>query len=116
LTGLLVKLLVTPLVVLAADALFAEVYYSNLYQSILVGVVLAVLGHLMERLILRRGTLWFTTLLDLLASAAVVYSSGYLLPGAAVTLLGAVFTAILIDVGEYVQHRWLIRNGKTEQV
>jgi uncharacterized membrane protein len=115
LTGLILKLIICPLGVIAADALFAELYYPNLYQSILVGVVLAVVGYVMERMILRRGTLWFTTLLDLLAAAAIVYTSGYLLPGAAVTLLGAVFAAILLDVAEYLQHRWLIRNEKTEK-
>ncbi len=113
--GLLIKLIVSPLLVIVADALFAELYYPNLYQAILVGLVLAVVGHLMEVALLRRGTLWFTTLLDLLAMAVIVYASGFLLPGAAVTMLGAIFAAILVDVVEYLLHLWLVRNGRTEK-
>ncbi|MFY0545925.1 hypothetical protein [Brevibacillus sp. H7] len=114
-TGLLLKLFVGPLVVILADALFTELYYPNLYQAISVGVVLAVAGHVLEVMLLRRGTLWFTTLLDLLAAAAIVYASGFLLPGAVVTMLGAVFAAILIGIAEYLQHLWLIRSGKAEK-
>jgi hypothetical protein len=115
LAGLLLKLIVCPVVVILSDALFTEVFYPSLFQSISVGLLLALVGHYMEMWLLKRGTLWMSTLIDLLGAWAIVYFSAYLLPGARITLLGAVFTAILLDVTEYLQHVWLIRSGRTEK-
>ncbi|MEJ8547909.1 DUF2512 family protein [Brevibacillus borstelensis] len=113
--GLLVKLIAAPLVVVLADALFPEVDYASLYQSVGVGLVLAAAGHLLELMLLRRGTLWMSTAADMVLAFLVVWLSSTLFPGARITPIGAGFTAILFGVAEYVQHVSLIKSGRTEK-
>ncbi|QRG67101.1 hypothetical protein [Brevibacillus choshinensis] len=114
--GLLVKLLVSPILVVLADALFPEVDYSTLYYSIGVGFVLALAGYWLERRILRPGTLWMSTAGDFILGFVIVYASAFLLPAAArVTPIGAGFVAIFFGVAEYLQHRWLIRTGRATE-
>ena len=113
--GLLVKLIAGPLLVILADALFPEVNYASLYQSIGVGLVIAIAGHLLELLLLRRGTLWMSTALDLIAAFLIVCLSGILFADARVTPIGAGFAAILVGVAEHLQHIRLIKSGRTEK-
>lgn len=113
--GLLVKLLVSPLLVVVADALFQEVNFANLYQSVGVGFVLAIAGTFLDRAILVPGSLWMTTAIDFIIGFLIVYGSIIFLPNAQITAMGAGFVAIFFGVGEYLQHTWLIRTGRTEQ-
>lgn len=114
--GLLVKLLVSPVIVVVADALFPEVNYSTLYYSIGVGFVLALAGYWLERQILRPGTLWMSTAADFILGFVIVYASAFILPtGARITPMGAGFVAILFGVAEYLQHVWLIRTGRVNE-
>lgn len=113
--GFLMKLFVSPALVVLADALFPEVYYPSLYQSIGVGFALAVVGYFAERMFLHPGTLWMTTALDFIIGFAVVYGSLLFLPAAKVSAIGAGFVAIFFGVAEYIQHTWLIRSGRTEE-
>lgn len=111
--GLLVKLLVSPVLVVLADALFPEVNYSTIYYSIGVGFVLALAGYWLERQILRPGTLWMSTAADFILGFVIVYASAFILPTAArISPMGAGFVAIFFGVAEYLQHGWLIRTGR----
>ncbi|USG64932.1 YndM family protein [Brevibacillus ruminantium] len=114
--GLLVKLIVTPLAVIVADALFPEVNYANLYQSIGVGLVIAVAGYLLELLLLRPGMLWLATAVDMIAGFLIVWLSGMLFSHASIAPIGAGFVAILLGVAEYLQHIWLLKSGRAEKI
>jgi len=114
--GLLMKLIVSPIVVVAADALFPEVNYSSLYYSVGIGFVLALAGYWLERLVFRPGTLWLTTALDMIVGFVVVYASPFVLAEAAqITPMGAGFVVIFYGVAEYLQHGWLIRTGRVTE-
>ncbi len=113
--GLLVKLFVCPAVVVLADALFPELYYASLYQSIGVGLFFAIAGHVLELFLLRPGTLWLSTAVDFIAAFLAVNLSAFVLPGARIAPIGAGFAAILLGVAEYLQHLWLIRSGRAEK-
>lgn len=114
-TGLVLKLIVCPIIVFIADILLAQIYYPALYQPILVGLLVAVAGHVMEVFILKKGTLWLSNLADFAAATVIIYASPLFLPGARITLLGALFTAFLLNITEYVQHLYLIQSGKTKK-
>jgi hypothetical protein len=109
---LLLKLLIAAAIVLVSDFLIANVYYPSFYQPILVGIVLAAVGHLMDKALLRSGTVWITTGLDIVAAAILLYISVYLFPGSRITLDGALLTALFLGIGEYFYHVWLIRGEK----
>jgi hypothetical protein len=113
--GLMLKLAICPAAVVLADWLFGDVYYPKLYQAILTGWVLAVTGHLMEVLFLKRGTLWTANLLDWVAATLMVYLSGFVASGARITWLGALMTGFLIAATEHFQHVWLLKTGEARK-
>ncbi|WP_199622686.1 DUF2512 family protein [Paenibacillus alkalitolerans] len=112
--GLFVKLIVCPLTVILASYLFPNVNYTALYQPIIVGLVLAVAAHMMEVFLLKEGTFWLSTAMDFIAATLIVYFVS-LFQAANVTFFGAILTAILLTLTEIVQHRWLIRSGRTQK-
>ncbi|XEC96648.1 DUF2512 family protein [Paenibacillus tarimensis] len=112
--GLLVKIIVCPLTVMFAAYIFPNVNYTAFYQPIIVGLILAGAAHMMEVLMLKRGTFWTSTVLDFIAATLIVYIVS-LFQTATVTFFGAVLTAILLSLTEIVQHRWLIQSGRTRK-
>jgi uncharacterized membrane protein HdeD (DUF308 family) len=112
--GLLVKLIVCPLTVMVAWFLFENVNYNAFYQPVIVGLLLAIAGHLMEVFLLKNGTFWITTSVDFIAATLIVYYVS-LYQAATVTFFGAILTAALLVLTEIVQHRWLIRTGRTQK-
>lgn len=115
-TGLLVKLVVTPIVLLGAAYLFRDVYYPSFYQPIFVGLVLAIAGHLMEVYLLKKTTFWLMNLIDFVAASFLIYISSFFFFGAQITWTGAFLSAFLFTISEYIQHRWLIQTHRTVKV
>lgn len=113
--GLIIKLFVCPITVLIATLLFTNVFYNTITQAIIVGLVIAVAGHMMEVLILKRGTFWLSTIVDFVAAAFIVYIVSNFFTTAAVTVGGALLTALLLSFTEVIQHSWLINSGRTEK-
>jgi uncharacterized membrane protein YvlD (DUF360 family) len=114
-TSFLLKIIVCPLGVILAAYALPNVEYGAYYQPILVGVALAVVGVIMEYVLLHRGTLWVSTLMDFAVTAIVVYYASNSMDGAAVTFMGAVWTSVLLTIVEYFLHLWLIRSGRTRK-
>lgn len=112
--GLLVKLIVCPLTVMLAAYIFPNVNYTALYQPIIVGLILALSAHMMEVFLLKKGTFWMSTFMDFIAATLIVYFVS-LFQLATVTFFGAILTALLLTLTEFVQHRWLIRSGRTQK-
>lgn len=114
-TGFIVKIFMCPIIVIISAYLFANVNYPAIYQPIIVGLVLAVVGHMMELMLLRRGTFWVSTIADFVASTLIVYFVSLLFAGTYVSFLGAVLTAVLLSISEYFQHLWLLGSGRTQK-
>jgi uncharacterized protein (DUF2062 family) len=114
-TDLITKIIVCPLTLIISDYLFRDVYYPYTYQPIFIGAVIALVGYFMELLLLRPGTVIISTIADFLASFVLVYFSQFILPGAAITLIGAVITATIFAVIEYFEHIYLVRSYKTKK-
>jgi hypothetical protein len=114
-TGLIIKLIGTPLLVYIASIIIPGVRYANITQAILVGVLIAFVGHLLELLLLTYETLAVSTLIDFFTAFLIVYFSRSFFPTATITFTGALITALLIAVGEYVQHQYLTRTHKTQK-
>ncbi|MRH43771.1 DUF2512 family protein [Aquibacillus halophilus] len=114
-TGLLIKLVVCPITIIIAWMLFPNVDFGYWYQPIILGVLLAFVGHLMELLLLNEKTVVFSTFMDLVASIIIVYYVSIFFVNTYVTFWGAVLTSVLLGVTEIVQHRWLVQNGQTKK-
>lgn len=109
------KLIICPITLIISDLLIWGIDYTNIYQPIIVGVILAVLAHTMELFLLKRETFWTSNIADLIAAFAVVYLSQFFIPDARVTLLGALLAALLLFLTEYFQHLYLLRSGKVKK-
>lgn len=114
-TGLLIKLVVCPVGVLLASVVLPNVDYASVWQPIIVGLVLAVAAHMMEVLLLKKGTLWTSTFMDFVAASLIVYFVSLLFVNAEVSFFGALLTGLLLAITEIPQHRYLIQSGKTEK-
>ncbi|WLD91712.1 DUF2512 family protein [Alkalihalobacillus sp. AL-G] len=114
-TGLLIKLVVCPVTVLLAFFIFPNVDYTNLWQPIIVGLVLAIGAHLMEVFLLNEQTFRMSNVLDFFAAAIIVYFVSVMLPNAEVTIMGALLTATLLTLTEIPQHTYLIKTDKTRK-
>ncbi len=107
---LLTKLILIPVLLLLLDFIIGSLYFPSFTQAILLGLLLAVIGHLTERWLLHSGTLWMTTALDIAVAAVVLLLSDRYLPGARVPMDAAFLTALILGVAEYFYHRWLLRD------
>ncbi|WP_096199965.1 DUF2512 family protein [Bacillus sp. FJAT-45350] len=113
--GFVLKVFICPITVMIAFLIFPNVYYANVFQAIIVGLVLAVLAHTMEIFILRKGTFWLSTLTDFVSAVLIVYFVSLIFPTASVTIFGAILTAVLLTFTEVIQHNWLIKSGRAEK-
>ena len=111
-TGLVVKLIVCPIGIILASWIFPNVNFANWFQPIILGIVLAFIGHFMEVAMLRENTNWISTLIDFIVSSVVVYFGALFFAGAVVTFWGAVLTGALLAVTEIFQHYWLLGSGR----
>jgi uncharacterized membrane protein YcaP (DUF421 family) len=113
--NLLMKIIVIPLIVVVMAWLLPNVDYGPLYEPIVVGLIVAAAGIAMEYLMLRRGTVWMSTLADFVASVVIIYIVSNLFTDANVTFPGAVLVGIVIGVVEYFMHVFLVQSGKTRK-
>lgn len=114
-TGLWIKLVSCTAFVFLTDAITDHVDFTGWFQAVVMGVILAIIGHLMEVLLLRPGRLWTMTILDFFATAALAYIGQWFLPGTFITVIGALLLSSFLTIVEYYLHRWLIYHGKTEK-
>ena len=111
----LLKIIVCPISLIVLWWLLPNIEYGAYYQPIIVGLVLAVAGVLMEYLFLKKGTLWTSVAMDFVASVLLVYFISNWFPTANVTFFGAILVGLVLGVIEYFTHRWLLRQGKTRK-
>ncbi|TPG69191.1 hypothetical protein EEL32_15920 [Brevibacillus laterosporus] len=116
LNGFWIKLVVTPFLFLVLDNVYGGIYYPSWWEPVVTGVVVALFGQLMELMFLQPGTLWFTTLLDMIMCLVVVFFSKFIFVGTKMGMDGVFFIAVFFGLSEYFLHLWLIRSGRVEKV
>lgn len=104
-----------PLIVALSAFILPNVNFANMIQPIIIGLVLAVVGTMMEYLFLKEGTVWLSTFLDFVAATVVVYILGLWMEGAVVTFLGALLVGIFLGISEHFTHLFLVRANKTQK-
>lgn len=114
-TSFFMKLIICPLIVGFAAWFLPNVNYSYFYQPIIIGLLLAGAGTLMEYIFLNRTGIWTSTVMDFVASTLIVYLVTQLFPTASITLGGALVVGFILAVVEHFTHAYLIRSGKVEK-
>lgn len=110
--NLIMKIIICPIVLLIAAAMLTNVNYLYTHQPIVIGVTLAVAGHLLEWALLSRATFWISIIADFVSSTLIIYVLSYFFVDAAVTFFGAMVVALFLTVIEFFVHMWLIRSGR----
>lgn len=108
-----IKLVVCTLTLVLASALLTNVHFPYFYQSLVIGVTLAVAGYLTEKAILRRETFWLTLVTDFAVTFIFVYIFAYFFPSAYTTVFGAILIAAFLSVIEFFVHLWLLSSGRS---
>ncbi|GAQ17403.1 membrane spanning protein [Oceanobacillus picturae] len=114
-TGLLLKLIITPLGIVVSSWILPNVQFAAWYQPILLGAVLAVIGYMGELVFLGRKTKGFVLAMDFVISAVGIYIGAWVFANTGVTLLGAILTAVILVITEIFQHNWLINSGRIKK-
>lgn len=102
------KLLLCPGTIFIADTLSPAVNFTFAWYIILTGVIIGFLEYMADIMLLRKMGSGVSSLLDGVVAAIVVYFSQFFMPGTSIALLGALFTAVLIGIGEYITHRLIL--------
>ncbi|WP_232699457.1 DUF2512 family protein [Brevibacillus daliensis] len=110
------KLLLTPALFLLIDYIYGGIFYPSWYQLVMLGLVVAILSYFLEVMFLQRGTLWLSTIMEMIVCLIVVYFSKYVFVGSKVFLDGAFLMAVLFGLLEYMQHIWMLRSGRVEKM
>lgn len=110
LTSFLLKIIALPLIIGLASYILPNVHFTNFWQPVILGVVLAIIGTLMEGILLRTNTVTLSTVLDFIVATIVLYFGATFFTDAAyITFAGAVITALIIGIAEHFTHRYLMR-------
>jgi hypothetical protein len=110
-TNLIIKLVLTPVIVIICDLLSPlQINYNAVYEAIVIGLFVGIINYALEWLMLAKGTFWVTTILDFIITLCVVFFGTMLYDDAVVSTLGALTITFLVAVMEYLLHSWLLRN------
>jgi hypothetical protein len=97
------RLSATPLLLFLATKVSQDIEYSSLYQPILIGVILAVIGQLMEIKLYETRLLWLCLAIDFTAAIGIIYLSQFIFTNAFITPKAALMTAVIFFLSEYFQ-------------
>jgi hypothetical protein len=92
-----------------ASLFIPGIFYPVWYQPVLVGLVVSILGRIIEKLILKPGTVWLSNIADAVLAAVIIYYSQNFFPGAWITWGSALITSLILGVIEYGVHTLLVR-------
>lgn len=114
-TSFILKIIALPLILILAMYLFDNVDYGAIWQPVVLGVTLAIVGVAMEYMLLKKGSLWTSVISDFVVAVILIWVISNIFNDSNVTFWGAVLTSIIIGVVEYMVHRYLLSSGKTRK-
>lgn len=112
--SLIMKFLSIPTILWAVSLMNLGVYYPSMYQPLLIGLVISVIGRLAEKVLFKPGTIWISIVADAVLAVLIIYYSQRLFPGARITWGGAVVTSLIIGIVEYIVHVIMVNQTQQE--
>lgn len=101
---LLIKLILYPIILLIFNFILAGVNYPKFYEPIITGLLLAFLSHILEVIVLKKGTLWINTGADYVATFLLIYLSQYFFNDVNITVFPTLFISSFILIFEHFNH------------
>lgn len=99
----IIKLIVTPLLILLATRVSTEIEYPLLYQPILIGLILAGIGQIMELKLFETRLVSLCLLIDFTAAVGIIYISQFLFNNSLITPKATLMTSVIFLLSEYFQ-------------
>lgn len=112
----LVKLVTIPVLLLIAVNTSEQIGYSEIWQPLVIMLLLLGLGLGMEYMILRENTLGLSTSADFIVSFLIIYFFSNVFDGGYATFFASVVLSLILTICEYFLHRYLIQAGRVERV
>lgn len=114
-TSFLLKAIICPLVLILSDGMSEQIRYSHIGQAIVLGLILAAAGTLMEYFLLREGTLWISVAADFAVTVIALYYITNMFEGSSMTFAAAIVVSLILAATEILIHLGLIRTGRVPQ-
>ncbi|MGV3489556.1 MAG: DUF2512 family protein [Tuberibacillus sp.] len=110
-TNLILKLALSPIIIIICDLFTPNlINYNAVYEAIVIGLFVGIVNFAIEWLMLARGTLWVTTIIDFIVTCAIVFFGTSFYPDAFMSTLGALIVTVIISIMEFFLHSWLLRH------
>ena len=103
------KLILYPATLLISNIILSGIDYSNAYEPIIIGLLLALLSHMLETIILKKGTLWINTGIDYIAAFLLIYLSQYIFNDSHIAVFPTLFISSLIIIFEFFNHLFFLQ-------
>ena len=113
--NLFLKILLCPGVIFLADVISPAVNYSSGWHIISTGLFMAILGYMMDALLLMNIGSEVEAVIDTTAAVIVVYLSQVFSGETVVTFFGALLGGGLLGLSEYITHRLILGDGYREK-
>lgn len=114
-TSFLLKAIICPLVLILSDGMSEQIRYSHIGQAIVLGLILAAAGTLIEYFLLREGTLWISVAADFAVTVIALYYITNMFEGSSMTFAAAIVVSLILAATEILIHLGLIRTGRVPQ-
>jgi hypothetical protein len=99
-----------PVLLWAASLMSPGIHYPSFYQPLATGIIISGVGRLVEKVLLKPGTVWLSVFADVILAAIIIYYSQYVFAGARITWAGAAITSLIVGVVEYIVHVILVNH------
>lgn len=101
---LITKLILYPAALLIFSIILSGIDYPNAYEPIIIGLLIAFLSHMLEIIILKKGTLWINTAIDYISTFLLIYLSQYIFNDSHIDVFPTLFVSSLIIIFEFFNH------------
>lgn len=109
-----IKIFLFPLVLIFMSGFTPGFTFLNLVQPIALGLIIAVISVGLDYYWTGKYSLWFMTLIDFVVFVLLIEASN-IVDSINIFPLATVLTGLLLAIGEFVLHRYLIRRGDASE-
>jgi len=108
----LIKLVTIPLVLLITINTSEQIGYREIWQPVVIMLLLIGIGLGMEYMLLKEKTLWLNTVADFFVSFIVLYFISNMFAGGYATIFASLILSLILTLCEYFLHRYLIQASR----
>lgn len=106
--NLLAKLFISPLILYITDILSPQINFSNFWQIIVLGWVMALVSSMGDIILLERISVITVTWLDIAIFSLIIWLSSLFFTNSHILFSGSLFSGIILGFSEYINHKYIL--------